>query len=723
MRARPLILLALLAAAACGPNPGPEPVTPLPPGPEIAPPAPTTAPVTPGSAARQEFDPVAIGTTPDGMRKICDDHLKAAEERLAAIKALKGAPAEQLTFASTVGGIDDVAFEVNSAGEFPYLMGVSHPDAATREAAKQCEPRTEKFTTAMWLDADAASVIKAYAAKGEKLEGERARLLADVLRDFRRNGLDLPPDKQKRLREINEEMTKIGQEFMSNLSAVTDTLEVAPSALSGLPEEYVAKHTPKANGKIAITTDYPDFFPFVTYSKDRKAALALYVLFTNRGGDKNVKLLDRLLALRGEKAKMLGYKSWADYAIEPRMAKTSAAVREFLDQLKGALKEPAKAEMAELMKEHVRLGGKATDKLPPSERFFLEDRVRKAKYSFDSQALSAYLEIGAVKKGLMDITARMYGLEYREVPAKAWHPDVTAYEVVSDGKVIGKFYLDLYSRADKYKHAAMFTVRTAKRLRDGSYQTPIAALECNFPKPSPGVAPEGRVGGEAPSPAPALPALMSHEDVVTFFHEFGHVLHHLLTRSELATYSGTAAVRDFVEAPSQMFEEWPWSREVLDLFARHHKTGAKIPDDLFQAMTRARGFGRALGTQRQLFLATIDQEFHARDPVGDTTKIVEAVQRATDSFEYVKGTHFQSSFGHLIGYDAGYYGYQWALSLSRDVLTRFKKEGLLNTATAKAWRDEVLSKGGGADEREMIARFLGRAPSHEAYLSYLQGRD
>lgn len=703
-----LLPLLLSISAACGPTPSPGPATPVPPAPEVTPrPGQQTAPETPAAPAKPEFDPVAIAMTPDGAKKLCDEHLALAQQNLDGIKALKGKPAAELTWASTVGRFDDALLEINSAGEFPYLMGVAHPDAAVREAAKLCEPKTDKLLTAMWLDADLAAVIKAYAQKGEKLEGERARLLSDVLRDFRRNGLELPAEKQTRLRALNEEITKLGQDFQSNLASATASIEVPPKSLEGLPKEYIEKHPPKASGKVEITTDYPDFFPFVTYSKDRKKALELWVLFTNKGGDKNVKILERLLALRTEKAKMLGYKSWADYAIEPRMAKSSAAVREFLGKVRDALKEPAKVEMDELMKEHVKAGGRKTDKLAPSERYFLEDRVRKAKYSFDSQAISAYLEIGAVKKGLMDITARMYGLVYKQVPAKAWHPDVEAYEAydAASGRLIGKFYLDLHSRPDKYKHAAMFTVRTAKRLSDGTWQTPVAALECNFPKPG------------------AQPALMSHEDTVTFFHEFGHVLHHLLTRSELAAYSGTAAVRDFVEAPSQMFEEWAWSREVLDLFARHHKTGEKIPDDLFQAMTKARGFGRALGTQRQIFLAMVDQELHARDPVGDSTKVVEETQNANDSFGYVKGTHFQSSFGHLVGYDAGYYGYQWALSLSRDVLTRFRKEGLLNPAPAKAWRDEVLSRGGGAEEREMIRRFLGREPSHDAYIAYLTGKE
>jgi thimet oligopeptidase len=493
--------------------------------------------------------------------------------------------------------------------------------------------------------------------------------------------------------------------FISNIAASKDTLEVDPKAIEGLPPEYIAKHPPNEKGKVVLTTDYPDFFPFVTYSRDRKSALKLFVLFQNRGGKKNVEILEVILKLRAEKAKLLGYAHWADYATEPRMAKNAKTVRTFLGTIAEALKETAKAEYDELIKEHVKLGGTRFDKLPPPDRYFLEDRVRAAKYKFNSQELSNYFEIGAVKAGLMSITSKMYGLEYREVPAKAWHPDVTAYEVWSGKEQIGKFYLDLYSRPDKYKHAAMFTVRSASRLPDGTYQTPIAALECNFPKPG------------------AQTALMSHEEVVTFFHEFGHVLHHILTKGELASFSGTATARDFVEAPSQMFEEWAWSREVLDLFAKHHKTGEKIPDDLFEAMQKSRTFGRALGTQRQLFLAKLDIEYHSREVPFDTTRVLEEVQTSTDVFQYVKGTHFQSSFSHLIGYDAGYYGYQWALALSRDVLTRFKKEGLLNTSTAASWRSEVLSKGGGVDENEMIKRFLGRAPNNDAYIAYLKGKD
>lgn len=705
---RPRRLLAalapVLALAACGP--APEPVTPLGQG---APPASATpSAAAPPAAAREvrpsaDFDPVSVGMSVDGAKRLCDDHLKAAQALVDRIKTLKGAPAPALTYDAVLGRFDDVALEVDSAAEFNQLTAVAHPDLAVREAAKLCEPKADAFLTGLYLDADLAGVIRAYAAKNEPLEGERKKLLAEVLRDFRRNGLELTPDQQKEMRRMNEEITRIGQDFESNIASSSGHIEVKADALKGLPPEYIAKH-PAKNGKVDIGIDYPDYFPFITYSRDRKAATELYVKFANRGGEENVKLLERLLKLRSDKAKLLGYATWADYVLEPRMAKDAKTVKAFLAQIRDALRAPAKLEYAELLKEHVKLFGKSTDKLAPSERYFLQDRVKKEKYKLDSQELSGYLEIGAVKKGLLDITAKMYGLDYKEVPAKAWHPDVTAYEVSSGGKPVGKFYLDLYSRPDKFKHMAMFPVITAKKLADGSRRLPVAALECNFPKPG------------------AEPALMSHEDVVTFFHEFGHVLHHLLTRSELAHFSGTNVVRDFVEAPSQMFEEWPWSREVLDLFAVHHKTGKKIPGELFTALQRARGFGKALETQRQIVFATLDQEYHTRAPGFDTTAVFEEVQSANDSFVPVKGVHFQSSFGHLIGYDAGYYSYQWALSLSRDVLTRFRKEGLLNPAVAAAWRDEVLSKGGGEDEKAMVTRFLGRAPNNDAFLAYIKGQ-
>ncbi len=704
---RVLLAVAALAAGCADSTPPPAEHPTIMPQPLASATATWTTPPPP-AAAVVAFDPVATGMTVDGVRHLCDDHLARAQGLVDYIKGYQGAPADRLTYDETLGRLDEISMEVQDGGSFAYLMGIAHPDAAVRDAAKECQPKSDAFTTSLYLDAGLAAVIKAYAAKGEHLEGERARLLSDTLRDFRRNGVDLPADKQETLRTLNHEITDLGQKFETNIASSRGQILVTRKQLDGLPKEWIATHPASPVGKIAVSTDYPDYIPFSTYATDRKAAADLYVQFTNRGGDENVALIGEILKRRRAKANLLGYATWAAYQIEPRMAKTPEAVHTFLATVADAVREPAKKEYAELLKEHVRLGGKATDALSAADRTYLQDKVRERSYRLDSKEVASYFEVGAVTKGLLDVTSKMYGLEYRSVPANAWHPDVAAYEVWSGGKLVGKFFLDLYARPDKFKHAAEFPIRAARKMQDGSYQPPAAVLECNFPKPS---------------ADKSQPALMGHDQVAVFFHEFGHVLHNILTTSELATYAGANTVQDFVEAPSQMFEEWVWSRDVLDLFARHYKTGAKIPDPLFDAMTRSRAFGRAVDTQRQLFLATIDFEYHVRDPGFDSTKVVAEIQNSIDSFAYMPGTHIQSSFGHLIGYDAGYYSYQWALALARDSLTRFKKEGLLNTKTAASWRENVLSKGGGVDEKTMIANFLGREPSSDAYIAFLKGQD
>ncbi|MCA9622519.1 MAG: oligopeptidase A, partial [Myxococcales bacterium] len=449
-------------------------------------------------------------------------------------------------------------------------------------------------------------------------------------------------------------------------------------------------------------TDYPDYYPFVQYALDRDAAKELYRHFVNRGGTVNVDRLDRLLTLRAEKASLLGYPTWAHYAIEPRMAKTPEEVDAFLDRVGAIIKPAVNEELALFKEEFARVTKSRTKKMAPSDRYFLTERLKDKRYAFDSKELANYFEIEAVTRGLFAITAKMYGLEYRQVNEEAWHPDVKVIELWSSDthEPIGKFFLDLHSRDNKYKHAAMFTVRTPRTLPSGERQGPMAALVCNIPRP-----------GEP----------MPHDQVVTYFHEFGHVLHHLLTETELASFAGTNTSRDFVETPSQMFEEWAWSRPVLDLFASHAETKAKIPDELFQALTNSRRFGMALATERQLFLARLDFAYHSRKPGFDTTEVLEEIHGKHFSFPYVPKTHFQSSFGHLIGYDAGYYGYQWALALAYDVLGRFKKEGLLNPSVAKSWRTTVLSKGGSLDERGLIEKFLGRPPSEAAYGDFLRG--
>jgi thimet oligopeptidase len=719
---RSLCLVSLVAlATACGGEPSSGQTAPKTPqnAQIVPPPTSTSKPLPPPVLAPFDVDPVFVGLgrktagpgTPaevalarKGVEQLCDESLARARATIDEIRRLDTASDDALTWDATVGKLDRVKLALGNAGQFPALMAVAHPDDGVRERAKLCEPRIDKLDTELWLDAKIANVTKRYAAKKETLTPVRARLLAHTLRDFRRSGLDLDAKGRKRITEINAELTKLGLDFDTNLAESHLVVFATPAQLEGLPKEWVTSHPPNKDGKIEITTDYPDYYPVLQYAKDRKLALDLYKQFENRAADKNLAVIDRMLALRSEKAKLLGYPTWADYVLEPRMAKDAKTVSGFLDSLRKHLAKKGDAEVTDFKAAHVKLGGKATDPMLPSDRLYLEDQVRKAKYGLDSKEVSKYFEVRRVKEGLLAITSKLFDIRFRPAAdAPTWHPDVEAMEVTdAAGKVIGRFYFDLFPRDNKYKHAAVFSIRDTTKMPDGSRLMPIAAIECNFPKP----------GG-------AAPALMSHADAVTFFHEFGHVIHHLLSESELSSFAGTNVARDFVEAPSQMLEEWAWQKETLDTFARHHDTNAPLPAPLHGAMLRSRGFGRALATQRQLYLAALDQAYHTRPLPFDTTKVLAEINDAYTPFKYIVGTHFQASFGHLIGYDAVYYGYQWALSIAQDMFTRFKKQGLMNTKTAADYRAMVLAPGDSDDANRLVEKFLGHAPSDAAYKTFL----
>lgn len=718
MTPRSLCLAALLVTAACGAAPTSTGPT-LPPA--VPPPPSETgkAAVPPPVLAPFDVDPVVVGLgrktagpgtaaeaalARKGIEQLCDESLARARASIDEVRALDTAPDDALTWDATIGKLDRVKLALGNAGQFPALMAVAHPDDGVREKAKLCEPRIDKLDTELWLDAKIARVTKRYAARKEALSPVRARLLAHTLRDFRRSGLELDERGRARITEINAELTKLGLDFDTNLAESHLVLLARPAQVDGLPNEWIVSHPPNKDGKIAITTDYPDYYPVLQYAKDRQLALDLYKQFENRAADKNLAVIDKILALRAEKAKSLGYATWADYVLEPRMAKDAKTVSVFLESLRKHLAKKGDAEIAEFRAAHVKLGGNKTDPMLPSDRLYLEDQVRKAKYGLDSKEVSKYFEVRRVKDGLLAITSKLFGIRFRPAPdAPTWHPDVEAMEVTdAGGKLLGRFYFDLYPRDNKYKHAAVFSVRDTTKMPDGSRLMPIAAIECNFPKP----------GG-------AAPALMSHADAVTFFHEFGHVIHHLLSESELSSFAGTNVARDFVEAPSQMLEEWAWQKETLDTFARHHDTNAPLPAPLHAAMLRSRGFGRALATQRQLYLSALDQAYHTRPLPFDTTKVLEEINNAYTPFKYVAGTHFQASFGHLIGYDAGYYGYQWALSIAQDMFTRFKKQGLLDTKVAADYRAMILAPGDSDDADKLVAKFLGRPPSDASYKAFL----
>jgi thimet oligopeptidase len=641
----------------------------------------------------QLFDPVPAALTADDVRKFTDAHLAKAREIVEGIKALKGVSDDrQLVWSQTFGALDDCVLALELASTMPALMHMTHPDAAVREAAAEAEPKVSEFITNLFLDADVANAFKRFASQipnnNYRIGQDSMKFIEETLRDYRRNGLDLPAGKQTELRKMNEEMTELGQKFEANIAAAQAFIEIDPIQLKGLPENFIQSHPAGENGKVKITTAYPDYKPFMKYALDREAAKQLHIVYNTRAQRENLPILDRVLALRKQKAVLLGYKTWAHYVLETRMAKDPQTVFDFLGKLHQSLKPKSKEEFKRFGK----------DVIPVSDATYYEEYVNRRDYAFDSAALSEYFEFVSVEKGMLEIISDLFGIEFREVKVPAWHEEVRCLDVYDGEKPLGRIFLDLHPRENKYSHAAVFGIRNSRRLADESRLLPICSLVCNFP----------RAGG-----------LLSHEDVVTFFHEFGHAIHKIMYQGELTSLGGLNVARDFVEAPSQLLEEWAWDRSCLDRFAKHHKTGEKIPEELFQAMIKSRHFGDGIFTERQLMLAMLDMTYHTMEPGFDTTKVMRELAEEYSPFEFIEGTTMQAAFGHLMAYDAGYYGYQWALSIAQDLLTRFHAEGLMNRKTATEYRERILAMGATRKESVMVEHFLGRPSNERAYLRYL----
>jgi thimet oligopeptidase len=332
---------------------------------------------------------------------------------------------------------------------------------------------------------------------------------------------------------------------------------------------------------------------------------------------------------------------------------------------------------------------------------FYHNGLLKSEYAIDEFEVAKYFPLDAVIEGLFGVTQKMLGVRYEPAPdAPRWHDDVQAFDVFeADGtEPFARFYMDLFPRANKFNHAAAFTLRRGRRLADGTYQRPVSAIVANFTKPT-----------------ATQPSLLRHGEVVTFFHEFGHILHQTLTRAQRARFSGTATERDFVEAPSQMLEHWVWEPDVLSSFSRHYETGEPLPNELLQSMIAAKNLNSGVMTLRQLFFAILDFTYHSPGFAGDTTKAVEELHSIT-GFPYPAGTHFQSGFGHLFGYDAGYYGYLWSHVFGDDMYTRFEEHGALDEVTGRHYRKTILERGGSVDGDELVRGFLGREPNNAAFL-------
>jgi thimet oligopeptidase len=522
-----------------------------------------------------------------------------------------------------------------------------------------------------------------------------------ALRDFRLAGVDKDEATRNRIRALREELVLIGQEFSRNIRDDKRTVIVSDvKELEGLPADYIERHKPGADGKITLTIDYPDALPVFSYAKNESLRRRMYTAYNNRAYPKNMAVLDRLVAKRHELANLLGFKTWADYITADKMVASSANANAFIDRIVKASAERAGREYQILLKRKQQdvPDAKAVNAW---ETTYYSELVRKANYDFDTQSVRPYFTYDRVKQGVLDVTGRLFGVTFKQIKdAPVWDKSVECYEMFENGKLVGRFYLDMHPREGKYNHAAQFGVRTGV----AGKQIPEAVLVCNFP---------GGIEND--------PGLMEHDDVVTFFHEFGHLLHTLFAgRHKWIGVGGISTEQDFVEAPSQMLEEWTWDAPTLQSFARHYKTNEPIPVELVKQMRRAAEFGEGLRVRRQMVYARLSLSVYDRAPKEvNTDALVKQITEQYQPFPFVEETHFQTAFGHLDGYSAVYYTYMWSLVIAKDMFSQFDRANLLAPNVARRYREMVLAPGGSKPAAKLVEDFLGRPFNFAAWQKWL----
>ncbi len=624
----------------------------------------------------------------------CNADLDTARARVEQVKSLD--PAKDGDAILTA--YDEATSALSAASSRSSLAREVHPDAAMRDAARDCEQKVEELSVSLAQD---RALYDALAAVDlSKADAPTKYWMERTLLDFRRAGVDRDEATRAKVKALNEELVKLGQQFGRNISEDVRTVKLDPAQLDGLPEDYVKAHPPGPDGKVVISSNYPDYFPFLMYAKDGKAREAVWRMYRQRAYPQNEAVLAALIAKRHELATLLGYENWAAYTTETKMTRTDDAAAEFIDKVAQVSKARAEREYAALLERKKKDHPNATV-LEPWDQDFYEDRLKAETFGFDSQSIRPWFEYARVKQGVMDVTSRIFGIEYRKVAdVQVWHPEVEGYDVLEGGKLLGRIYLDMHPRADKYKHAAQFDLASGQ----AGKRYPEGVLVCNFPRP-----------GE----------LMSHDEVETFFHEFGHLLHHVFAgRQKWTGITGIRTEWDFVETPSMLLQEWPNSAEVLALFARHHETGEPLPGQMVEQLRASKGFGKGLWVRRQMFLAAVSLEYYRRTPPFDLTATLGELQERFTPFrhEQREGTHFQLAFGHLDGYSAAYYTYVWSMVIAKDLEAQFQKAGYLDPETAGRYRRAVLEPGGSKPAAELVRDFLGRDYGFDAYRAFLEGQ-
>ncbi|MCU1246286.1 MAG: Thimet oligopeptidase [Acidobacteria bacterium] len=624
------------------------------------------------------------------LRDAAASVLAAARLRVADIERI---PPEQVTPENLLDLWDRTGILIEDVfGAISLLISV-HPDKEVRVAGDAALVDESIFLTELFQN-------EAFYERVRRVQPQsvaQRQLRKDLIESFEDSGVSLPPDKRDRFKEISERLTELGQEFAKNIRENDTRLRFTPAECAGLPQQYLDRVEKDGEGNVILGFDYPDYVPFMMNAHDEAAKKRYYIANTNRGTERNLAVMDEIVALRKEIADLYGVPSYAHYVTKRRMVENPETVRHFLGDVRRVVTEAEVRDLRQLSEMKASMHGIPVEEAR-IERWdvnYYKERLREKRYAIDQEALRRYFPTSPTVAWMLDVSQRLYSVRFEQVRVEVWHDDVVYLDVldVASGALIGGIYLDLYPRDGKYKHAAAWPVRGVST-RAG--RKPVSALVTNLDRRG-----------------------LTHDEVETLLHEFGHVLHGVLSTTEYNTHSGTSVERDFVEAPSQMYEEWASRMESLSLMRDHCSDCPVMDEELVARLVAAKKFGAGIEYGRQLLYASFDMDLSSESP-GGSLAVWQTMEAATP-LGYVDGTSFPGTFEHIAsGYAAGYYGYMWAKVIALDLVSAFGTD-LMNDAIGRRFRDMILSRGSEEPARDLVERFLGRSVSSEAFFARING--
>lgn len=579
------------------------------------------------------------------------------------------------------------------------IFQLNHPDEGMRKAAMKCETEISAQATELSLDNELYKAIASISPEDPALDSDDKYFLADMIIDFKRNGVDKDEATRDAIKKLSAEIIALEQTFYSNIGSDKKTIKIKDvNRLKGLPEDFIKGKKPDEEGNIILTTDWPDYFPVMENAQDESLRAEMYKNVLNIAYPQNTEIFSKILKARKKFSELLGYKNFAEYTQQKLMIENPENADEFIKKVAGISTAYAKKDLEVFLAKKKSVVGE-TAEVEPWDRFFYQKLIKMEKYNYNPEQARKYFEMTKVIDGIFLVSGKIFGVTFEKVKRDdLWHESVQSYNMLADGKVIGMFELDLFPRPNKYKHFAMFT----NELGVKDLRIPRAAIIGNFPEP---------VDGKA---------YISHEDVQTLFHEFGHLLHSLFAGNQrYVRFSGTNCQRDFVEVPSQLMEEYVWDASILQLWATND-AGEPIPADLVDNMKKASEFAKGLHVSRQMYLAALSLGIYLQDPENfDHHAYEKKLEKELSPWKSHEDTHLIENFSHLVNYYSNYYTYMWSLAIVKDFAGHIRKTGLMDAAVTKQYRDKVLNIGGAKPGHQMVKDFLGRELSFEEFEKWL----